>query len=47
MNSNVSLKRHIDPAIISWEDEMPDSKFIDAIAQHRVWHLELERTTQD
>ncbi|WP_295212298.1 hypothetical protein [uncultured Chryseobacterium sp.] len=47
MNSNVSLKKHIDPAIVSWEDETPDNKFIDAIAQHRVWYLELERNTQD
>ncbi|MFC5874619.1 catalase [Chryseobacterium arachidis] len=43
MNSNVGLKSHIDPAIVSWEDENPESKFIDAIAQHRVWHLEQER----
>jgi catalase len=47
MNSNVSLKKHIDPAIVSWEDERPENKFIDAIAKHRVWHLELERNTQD
>ncbi|WP_294263162.1 catalase-related domain-containing protein [uncultured Chryseobacterium sp.] len=47
MNSNISLKKHIDPAIVSWEDETPDNKFIDAIAQHRVWYLELERNTQD
>ncbi|UZT99223.1 catalase [Chryseobacterium fluminis] len=43
LNSNVSLKNHIDPAIVNSEDESPSDKFINAIANHRVWDLELER----
>ncbi|MCJ8153378.1 catalase [Chryseobacterium sp. SSA4.19] len=45
MNSNVAAKKHIDPAIIITEDENPSDKFIKAIANHRVWDLELERNT--
>ncbi|MGE4514576.1 MAG: catalase HPII, partial [Chryseobacterium sp.] len=47
MNSNVSMKSHIDPAIIIAEDENPTEKFINAIANHRVWELEQERNTQN
>jgi catalase len=47
MNSNVSMKSHIDPAIIIAEDENPTDKFINAIANHRVWELEQERNTQN
>ncbi|WP_370898406.1 catalase [Chryseobacterium gossypii] len=46
MNSNVGTKQHEDPAIITWEDRNPDDKFITAVAQHRVWDLELERNSQ-
>lgn len=42
-NSNVSAKQHEDPAIITWEDNDPSDKFIQAVAQHRVWDLEKER----
>ncbi len=42
-NSNVATKQHEDPGIITWEDENPADKFIQAIAQHRVWDLETER----
>lgn len=47
MNSNVGLKQHIDPAIITAEDSDGAQKFIDAIAKHRVWELEIERNTQN
>lgn len=47
MNSNVSMKSHIDPAIVIAEDENPSDKFIKAIANHRVWDLELERNIQN
>lgn len=43
MNSNVGAKKHIDPAIITSEDSDAAVKFIQAIANHRVWDLELER----
>jgi catalase len=46
-NSNVGLKQHEDPAIVTWEDANGAEKFIKAIAQHRVWHLELERNAQN
>lgn len=46
MNSNVSMKDHIDPAIVIAEDENPADKFITAIANHRVWDLEIERNAQ-
>ncbi|WNI37503.1 catalase [Chryseobacterium sp. SG20098] len=42
-NSNVAAKQHEDPAIITWEDSDPSDKFIQAVAQHRVWDLEKER----
>jgi len=46
MNSNISMKDHIDPAIVIAEDENPSDKFITAIANHRVWDLEIERNAQ-
>ncbi|WP_185204533.1 catalase [Chryseobacterium sp. C3] len=42
-NSNVAVKKHEDPAIVNWEDSDPDHKFTEAIANHRVWELEVER----
>ncbi|WP_415327260.1 catalase [Chryseobacterium sp. MMS23-Vi53] len=42
-NSNVAAKKHDDPAIITWEDNNSADKFINAISQHRVWDLEIER----
>lgn len=42
-NSNVAMKKHEDPAIVTWEDSDPDHKFTEAIANHRVWELEAER----
>lgn len=45
-NSNVSLRKHEDPAIIGPQDKNPEDKFIEAIANHRVWDLELERNAQ-
>lgn len=42
-NSNVAAKQHEDPGISTWEDGDPADKFIQAIAQHRVWDLEKER----
>ncbi|AZA85854.1 catalase [Chryseobacterium shandongense] len=47
MNSNVSMKDHIDPAIVIAEDETPSDKFIKAIANHRVWDLEIERNSRN
>ncbi|WP_426478586.1 catalase [Chryseobacterium sp. CBSDS_008] len=44
-NSNVSAKQHDDPGIVTWEDAAPVDKFIQAIAQHRVWDLEKERNS--
>lgn len=44
-NSNVSLRKHEDPAIITPQEKDPEEKFIEAIARHRVWDLELERNT--
>jgi catalase len=46
-NSNVGLKQHEDPAIVTWDDATGAEKFIKAIAEHRVWHLELERNAQN
>ena len=43
LNSNVGTRAHEDSAIITWEDKKGAEKFIDAIAKHRVWELELER----
>jgi catalase len=37
------VKKHEDPAIVTWEDSDPDHKFTEAIANHRVWELEAER----
>ncbi|MDR6462116.1 catalase [Chryseobacterium sediminis] len=42
-HSNVSAKKHDDPGIVTWEDRNPADKFINAIAKHRVWDLEMER----
>ncbi|WP_343680763.1 catalase [Chryseobacterium arthrosphaerae] len=42
-SSNVAQKKHEDPGIITWEDKTPMDKFVNAIAQHRVWDLEMER----
>ncbi|SEW16580.1 catalase [Chryseobacterium wanjuense] len=47
MSSNVGLKKHEDPAIITWENKKSPEKFIEAIAKHRVWELELERNAQN
>lgn len=41
--SNVADKTHDDPAIVKWEDAQGHKKFMDAIANHRVWDLEAER----
>jgi len=43
INSNAGAKKHEDPAIITWEDKNGADKFVNAIAKHRVWDLELER----
>ncbi|WP_160137755.1 catalase [Chryseobacterium sp. c4a] len=45
-NSNVASKKHEDPGIIIWETYEATSQFIKAIAQHRVWDLEMERNAQ-
>ncbi|MCS3529019.1 catalase [Chryseobacterium sp. JUb7] len=45
LNSNVGLKKHNDPAIITWDEKAPEEKFIDAISKHRVWDLEIERNS--
>jgi catalase len=47
MNSNVAAKKHVDPAIITSENNDSANSFIKAIANHRVWDLELERNTQN
>ncbi|MDQ1803494.1 catalase [Chryseobacterium sp. CKR4-1] len=44
-NSNVAHKKHEDPAIIKASDQNSEDRFIDAIARHRVWHLETERNS--
>ncbi|WP_390455740.1 catalase, partial [Chryseobacterium sp. Alg-005] len=44
-SSNVSLRKHEDPAIITTMENTPEEQFIDAISKHRVWDLELERNT--
>ncbi len=41
--SNVSDKKHADPGIINSENKNSDNAFIKAIANHRVWELEMER----
>lgn len=41
--SNVGSKSHDDPAIVRAEDENSDESFIKAVANHRIWELELER----
>ncbi|MDR6515446.1 catalase [Chryseobacterium camelliae] len=43
--SNPSMRQHEDPAIITPEDADQATKFINAIANHRVWDLELERNS--
>lgn len=45
-SSNVALKKHEDPGIITWADQAAADHFINAIAQHRVWDLEMERNAQ-
>ena len=45
-NSNVAAKKYEDPGIITWEDDAATDHFINAIAQHRVWDLEMERNAQ-
>lgn len=44
-SSNVSMKKHEDPAVINWENIKPENAFIKAVAGHRVWELEQERNT--
>jgi len=41
--SNISSKKHKDPAVIKEGENDFDNKFITAIANHRVWELEEER----
>lgn len=41
--SNISKKNHEDPAIVIAESTNADDAFIIAIANHRVWELEMER----
>lgn len=41
--SNVGSKSHDDPAIVRAEGENSDESFIKAVANHRIWELELER----
>lgn len=41
--SNVSGKKHEDPAIISADHQNAADDFIKAVANHRVWELEAER----
>jgi len=41
--SNVGAKTHKDPAIVTSEIKNADESFIKAIANHRVWELEVER----
>ncbi|MBW7676337.1 catalase [Chryseobacterium chendengshani] len=43
--SNVSKKKHEDPAIITSGADDSDNRFISAIANHRVWDLEKERNS--
>ncbi|WET50107.1 catalase [Chryseobacterium indologenes] len=45
-NSNIASKKHEDPGIIIQEDNTATDQFINAIAQHRVWDLEMERNAQ-
>ncbi|RNA62199.1 catalase [Chryseobacterium nematophagum] len=45
MKSNVSSKKHDDPAIITWRDANSENNFVIAIAKHRVWDLEQERNS--
>lgn len=47
MNSNIAMKKHIDPAVITAEDGDAAEKFTKAIAAHRVWDLELERNAPE
>ena len=41
--SNVGTKTHEDPAIVTSEIKNADESFMKAIANHRVWELEVER----
>lgn len=45
-NSNIASKKHEDPGIIIWETYNATDQFIKAVAQHRVWDLEMERNAQ-
>ncbi|KXH84261.1 catalase [Chryseobacterium kwangjuense] len=42
-SSNVSMKKHEDPAVVTWESKKSEELFITAISRHRVWELEHER----
>ncbi|MBT2620108.1 catalase [Chryseobacterium sp. ISL-6] len=44
-SSNVGNKKHEDPAIIKESDGQSEDAFINAIAKHRVWNLEVERNS--
>jgi len=41
--SQVAIKKHKDPAIVTYETKDAGQSFISAIAKHRVWELETER----
>ncbi|WP_261512242.1 catalase [Chryseobacterium paludis] len=41
--SHIKNKKHDDPAVITAENKDADTRFIKAIANHRVWELEKER----
>ncbi|MFP3594986.1 catalase HPII, partial [Chryseobacterium sp. SIMBA_038] len=42
IDSHVSKKKHEDPAVITEGVPEAADKFIQAVSQHRVWHLEIE-----
>ncbi|MFP3834583.1 catalase [Chryseobacterium sp. SIMBA_028] len=44
IDSHVSKKKHEDPAVITEGVPEAADKFIQAVSQHRVWHLEIERS---
>lgn len=41
--SNIATKNHDDPAIVTFDNPQASQSFIKAIANHRVWELEMER----
>ncbi|WP_153391634.1 catalase [Chryseobacterium vaccae] len=43
--SNISDKKHDDPAVITSEHQNGIEKFVKAVAGHRVWELETERNS--